>query len=221
MKLRRIAVSLLFSIVEDCIRNISGELGVRARRAYYSRRFKKCGDNLIVDIGVKFVNPQHMELGSYVYIDCGSVLLAGANDLGECVKKVANEECSVAEGQLTIGNRCHLGIGTIIQAHGGVQIGDGFTTSAYSRVYSLSNDWRRCHSGTVQTEESAVYYVLNPVAIGNNVWLGLGVSVIGSVISDNCFVRAGSVVCGNIAPNSIAGGNPATVERPRFKDHLE
>jgi acetyltransferase-like isoleucine patch superfamily enzyme len=218
MKLRRLAVNLVLSLIEDLVRNLGGELGIRARRAYYSRRFKKCGDNLIVDIGVKFVNPQQMELGNYVYIDCGTVLLAGANDLGDRVKKVANEQCSVPEGQLTVGDRCHLGIGTIIQAHGGVKIGDGFTTSAYSRVFSLSNDWKRCRLGTVQTDKSAVFYVMTPVAIGNNVWLGLGVSVVGATIGDDCFVRAGSVVSGNVPANCIASGTPAVVERPRFRE---
>lgn len=51
-----------------------------------------------------------------------------------------------------------------------------------------------------------------PITVGNNVWIGAGVSVLpGVTIGDNCVIGAGSVVVGDIQANSIAVGNPCKV----------
>ncbi|MFR9524307.1 MAG: sugar O-acetyltransferase [Rikenellaceae bacterium] len=51
-----------------------------------------------------------------------------------------------------------------------------------------------------------------PITIGNNVWIGGGVTVLPGVeIGDNCVIGAGSVVVKSIPENSIAVGNPCRV----------
>ena len=48
------------------------------------------------------------------------------------------------------------------------------------------------------------------VYIGNRVWIGYGVIILGNVtIGDNVIVAAGSLVNKSLASNSIYGGNPA------------
>lgn len=50
------------------------------------------------------------------------------------------------------------------------------------------------------------------VKIGNNVWLGMNVSLLGGAeIGDNCIIGYGSVVTGKIPSNSVAIGSPARV----------
>jgi acetyltransferase-like isoleucine patch superfamily enzyme len=50
------------------------------------------------------------------------------------------------------------------------------------------------------------------VRIGNRVWLGSNCVVLdGAEIGDNVIVSAGSIVSGQIPPNSIVQGNPAKV----------
>ena len=52
------------------------------------------------------------------------------------------------------------------------------------------------------------------MTIGNNVWVGGGVTVCpGVTIGDNSVIGAGSVVVHDIPANSIAVGNPARVLR--------
>lgn len=54
----------------------------------------------------------------------------------------------------------------------------------------------------------------SPITIGDNVWLGAGVIVIGGVtIGDNTVVGAGSVVTRDLPANVIAVGNPAKILR--------
>lgn len=51
-----------------------------------------------------------------------------------------------------------------------------------------------------------------PITVGNNVWIGAGVSVLpGVTIGDNCVIGAGSVVVRSIPPFSVAVGNPCRV----------
>ncbi len=219
VRLVRKVLSVSFSLVEDFLRNISGPLGVVLRRAYYRRVLKSCGSNLIIDSGVYILNPQFIELGDFVYIDHGAKLIAGSNDYSDRAKVIENRNCHVAPGHIRIGNRCHLGIDTIIQGHGGVSIGDAFTTSAGCKIYSLSNDPKRCRHGTVESPNSPVYYVMAPVAIGHNVWLGLSVAVIGATIGDDCFAKPNSVISGMILKNSVVAGNPALKTSPRFEQY--
>lgn len=52
------------------------------------------------------------------------------------------------------------------------------------------------------------------IEIGDNVWIGGNVVILPNVkIGDNCVIGAGSVVNKDIAPNSIAVGNPCKVIR--------
>ncbi len=57
-----------------------------------------------------------------------------------------------------------------------------------------------------------------PVTIGNDVWLGANVLVIGVTIGDNVVVSAGTVVTRDIPSDSLAMGVPARVVR-RFGSH--
>jgi maltose O-acetyltransferase len=54
-----------------------------------------------------------------------------------------------------------------------------------------------------------------PIAIGDNVWLGGGVIVLpGVTIGENTVVGAGSIVRKDLPSNVVAAGNPARVVRP-------
>lgn len=65
-------------------------------------------------------------------------------------------------------------------------------------------------------------YVDKNVTIGNFVWLGNNVIVLGGVkIGDGAIIQAGSVVVNDIPPYAIAGGHPAKVFKYRKKDHFK
>ena len=53
-----------------------------------------------------------------------------------------------------------------------------------------------------------------PVTVGNNVWIGGSVTIIGGVtIGDNAVIAAGSVVIRDVPADTLAAGNPARIIR--------
>lgn len=52
----------------------------------------------------------------------------------------------------------------------------------------------------------------DPIAIGNNVWIGGGAIVLSGVkVGDNAVIAAGAVVTKDVPANAIVGGNPAKI----------
>lgn len=61
----------------------------------------------------------------------------------------------------------------------------------------------------------------NEVKIGNDVWIGLNVTVLqGCHIGDGAVIAAGSVVTKDVLPYSVVGGVPARIIRMRFEDNV-
>ena len=57
------------------------------------------------------------------------------------------------------------------------------------------------------------------ITIGNDVWVGYGATILSGVtIGDGVAIGAGALVCRDVKPYAIIGGNPATVIRMRFDD---
>jgi acetyltransferase-like isoleucine patch superfamily enzyme len=53
-------------------------------------------------------------------------------------------------------------------------------------------------------------YVMSPVKICKNVWIGIGATILpGVTIGENSCVAAGAVVSKNVEPNTLVGGVPA------------
>ena len=65
-------------------------------------------------------------------------------------------------------------------------------------------------------------YIQKPIKIGDFVWLGSRVIVLGGVtIGEGAIVQAGSCVVSDIPPYAIAGGHPAKVFAYRDLEHFD
>ena len=178
-----------------------------------------------IDTGVIIENPGWISIGDDVWIDKYVILSAGPVVFSkeDIIKRKCNWISNVNEGELTIGSRCHIGAFNILQAHGGIKIGSDVTTSAFVKVYSLSN----MSNNPSNLEEitfanclakGKVAYIIGPVEIENGVWIGLDSIILPGVkIGEYSFIRSKSLVISNIERNSVAGGNPARRIKERFK----
>ncbi len=106
-------------------------------------------------------------------------------------------------GYIKIGDYCLICPGVRISSASGITIGDNCMLA--SGAYLTDGDWHGLYNRIIpgQTE---------PVTLEENVWIGDSSIVCkGVTIGENSIIGAGSVVTGNIPPNSVAAGNPARV----------
>ncbi len=114
-------------------------------------------------------------------------------------------------GQIRIGENSFIGPSVVIYGHGSVEIGNDCLLAMHCRVLS-SEHQIPASSESIRSKPDR----LLPTKIGNDVWLGAGVTVLGGVsIGDHCVVGAGAVVTKDLPPRSVALGVPAKVVRVR------
>jgi acetyltransferase-like isoleucine patch superfamily enzyme len=116
-------------------------------------------------------------------------------------------------GLIDIASDVFLGPYTVVYGHGGVTIGKDTLIAMHCRILSSDHDLPAPGSpGRVRDLPD----VRKSTAIGEDVWLGAGVTVLGGVtIGDGCVVGAGAVVTRDLPPQSVALGVPARVVKMR------
>lgn len=108
--------------------------------------------------------------------------------------------------EIRVGRNVFINQNCTIYDLGGVEIGDdvmiGPNVSIITSGHPLEPSLRR----------AAV--TANPIAIGRNVWIAAGATIIGGVtIGENSVVAAGAVVTSDVPSNSLVAGVPAKIVR--------
>ncbi|MBK9983471.1 MAG: hypothetical protein IPP15_13980 [Saprospiraceae bacterium] len=154
-------------------------------------RLKKCGKGVVIESGVHIVNSSKIEIEDHVWIDRNTILIAGEiKNSSYPTRIIENPSFKGRLGEIHIGSFSHIGIGTIIQGHGGVYIDRYCTTSAGCKIYSFSNDPGKCKTGTMMNTS----YVIHPVMMEENVWLGLNAILLGHCVGRDTFIKPNSVI---------------------------
>ena len=125
-----------------------------------------------------------------------------------------NESCYIARA--TMGSYCAIGARTALNPFNHPV--DWLSTnefqyhpSSFNRVDEY-NDFRRLE----RTPDMFKFSV-----IGNDVWTGHNVNVMGGVnVGDGAIIAAGSVVTKDVPPYAIVAGVPATIKRFRFSEKI-
>ncbi len=108
---------------------------------------------------------------------------------------------------IEVGRNFFANYNCTILDNGGVKIGDNVMFAPNVSLYTVGHplDPQLRNAGWEQAK---------PIVIGDNVWVGGNVVILGGVtIGDNVVIGAGSVVTKDIPPNSLAVGNPCKVLR--------
>lgn len=130
--------------------------------------------------------------------------------IDKCGENINIERGAKFNRHLHLGNNSGIGANSSVAPY--TKIGDnvmiGPEVIMYSRNHCIDRtDIPMCEQG---------FQDVNPIIIGNDVWLGRRVIILpGVTIGDGAVIGAGSVVSKNIPPFSIAVGNPAKIIKNR------
>lgn len=129
---------------------------------------------------------------------------------GECLR--VNHKCKLGKNTI-LGNNCNFN-GMQIIGEGKVVIGNNFHSGIDCMIITANHNYE----GEAIPYDNC--YVHKTIIIGDNVWFGNRVLVTGNItIGEGVIVAAGSVVCKDVPPLAIVGGNPAKVIKYRDKEH--
>ena len=205
-----------YELIASLLRHTPGALGLFLRAKFYPVLLGKCGRNVFFGSDITLRHPHKIQIGNNVVIDDGCVLDA---------KGLANDG-------ITIGNGVFIGRQTSLNTkEGDIQLEDGVNIGAFCTVFSASQV--RCGKNTLiaaysylvggghdmTDTETAVINQDRPslgITIGDNGWIGTGVSILdGVTIGHDVVIGANSVVTTNIEDFAVAAGSPAVIRRVR------
>lgn len=125
-----------------------------------------------------------------------------------------NASC-VFQGNIIVGSNCNFN-GMKILGGGCVKIGNYFHSGIECMIITQNHNYE---GNKIPYDET---YVKKNIIIGDCVWLGNRVLIVGNVrIGEGAIVAAGSVVTKDVPPFAIVGGNPANVIKYRNIEHYQ
>ena len=132
------------------------------------------------------------------------------NSYGKRLK--VNYPC-VFGGNVSVGNYCNFN-GMQVLGKGIVVFGNYFHSGRECMIITQNHNYE---GGMIPYDNT---YIYKNVIIGDCVWFGNRVIVTGNVtIGEGAIIAAGSVVCKDVPPLAIVGGNPAKIIKYRNKEH--
>jgi len=175
-------------------------------RLYYSIKFHKA--NIKLCPGVLIGKNTFFE--GFNTIHEGSVFsgkLGFASNIGKNCKIVGN-----------IGRYCSIGSNVNVESYSHPS---SVFVSTHPAFYSLLRQ-----SGFTYVQQQKYDEVLLngdgvPLTIGNDVWVGANVTIIGGIrIGDGAIIAAGAVVNKDVPPYAVVGGVPAKLIKYRFESDI-
>lgn len=200
VSMRRFTQIVRGLLLKPFLKSSSGLLfigsNVKVRHAYQLR----AGKNLILEdnVDINALSANGINIGDQVSIAKDSILF--------CTGIIAQKGAGIM-----IGNRTGIGARAFLAGQGGITIGDDVITGPNVQIFSENHNF-----ADLLTTIKAQGVTRNAVFIGNNCWIGGGVTILaGVIIGDGCVIAAGSVVTKSFLENSVIAGAPAKLIKTR------
>jgi len=158
------------------------------------------GKNLILEdnVSINALSYNGIQLGDQVSIARDSILF--------CTGVIAQKGTGII-----IGDRTGISARAYFAGQGGITIGNDVIMGPNVQIFSENHNFS---DHDINIKDQGV--TKQPVAIGNNCWIGAGATILAGVtLGNGCVVAASSLVNKSFTDNAIIGGVPAKVIKSR------
>lgn len=164
----------------------------------------KFGDNVFISNDVIINNPQNIEIGNNVRIDCHCILIAGKNT------------------KIVIGNNVHIAAGCYFYGNSGnIIIEDNVTTSANVVIYTASDDYTDGYMTNPMVDLSLKKLTIGDVILRKHVIVGSKSTILPNVTLEYATsVGANSLVKKSTDTFDLIAGTPAKFIKKRKNVYL-
>lgn len=159
--------------------------------------FAHIGDKTIIYSPQKIVNPQNISVGNNVTIERNSTLYS-----------VGAYQGINHQGKIFVGNNVYINYGFNATAANSIIIENDVLCAFNVSIFDFDHGYEDINKNINHTNLK----VKGPIVIGEKSWIGMNVSILGSVnIGRHCIIGANSVVTRDIPDYCVVSGNPARV----------
>jgi putative colanic acid biosynthesis acetyltransferase WcaF len=111
--------------------------------------------------------------------------------------------------RLVVGRNCAVGNRCVLDARGGITIGQNVNISSHARLQTAKH----------LIDDPDFVHDFSPIVIGDRAWIAEGAAVLGGVsVGEGAVVAAGAIVTKDVAPYTVVGGIPARPIRERSRE---
>ncbi len=198
--------------VKMCITYLPGELGFELRTWFWQKRLKHLGNEVTIDVGVYFQNPQHISLEDHCWIDRNVIILAGPPGGQRITYTKNNPDFSLDPGAVVIGKDTHIAPNCVLSGIGGIYIGKNCGVASHSAIYSYSHHYRNLSdkqdsfqytfSPRVRVDQQSM--ICGPIVIEDYCAIGLSSVILpGVTIKTGSWIASGSIITESCDPQTL------------------
>ena len=209
--------ALLCEVITMLFSGMGGALGLFLRQRCYRLMFPAIGAKVVFGRNVTIRHPQRIRLGDHVILDDNCVIDAKGTDnrgiaIGARVYVGRNTIIYCKNGNIAIGDDVNISSNCQFVSSNDMTVGRDTVIGAYS--YLLSGGGYDYALTAKKFSAQNGFITRGPLVIGDNCWLGAGVTILDAAsLGEHCVVAAGAVVTKPVPANTIVGGVPARVIR--------
>jgi acetyltransferase-like isoleucine patch superfamily enzyme len=209
---------LKYELIQMFVAPAPGAFGLWMRKIFYPRIMNKVGRGVVFGRNITLRHPHKIEIGDNTFIDDNAVLDAkGESNAGIRIGANAfigrNTTLSCKEGSIELGDYANLSAGCSLLSETIIRVG---------RYAFLAGGCYLVAGGNHPITDTTKPIMFQPseakggIEIGEDVWLGAGVTVLdGVAIGKGSVIGAGAVVAASLPDYSYAVGGRALRVRDR------
>lgn len=166
--------------------------------------FNRIGKNVVIDVIRGSKSPKAVIGDNNIINDNTRILVGDGGFFMLDWNVLHNDMLIMAENTMNIGHNCWFGQNTILDAAGGLEIGNGVRVGMYSQIWT--------HVASGELIEGCTLYGKRKTIIEDDVWLvGSCVVSSGVILARRSICLINSVITKSTIQNSVYSGAPAKI----------